>query len=355
MKKHRIQKILAITVLWGLAILNLLACGSKQLDSEALSAEMDKVELSITNKQELPNGTAYTITLDNQSSLTIAENQVYLEFHKISSDGKSLSGTGIKVEAEGNRLNIKPGESLTLTAFVESGCLTENLFAEPFIEFDGYVTTVEEGNRFTVIKQTAELTVADDTDMVQFEMTKSIYDMQLYSVEKTADDQYVLSGVKYYPDIVLTDEEHAQLESVGLLYGFLDGEEMFQITKVDGTYQFAWGDEAAYEVQFVQKSFSAWEDGWVMGSADSSNPIGWHSYGPLDEAFKLTVPADQIIVSDGVRTQSWGITGETLTVKDLYEIYTGYGNKWSQDGEESAGLRIDEETDGIQMEIIYRP
>ena len=67
------------------------------------------------------------------------------------------------------------------------------------------------------------------------------------------------------------------------------------------------------------------------------------------------IRSDQIIDVNLVRAQAWGITGETLTAKEVYEIYHGYGDKWSQDGEESVKLRIYEETDGLQMEIVYRP
>lgn len=136
--------------------------------------------------------------------------------------------------------------------------------------------------------------VAEVSEMVRFEMTETIYDMEVFSMEEAADGQYVLSGAKYYPDIVLTDDQKAQLEQVGLLCGFIGGREFFRITEEDGTYWFAWQTGKEYEVQFVEAGFSAWEDGWVMGSKYLSNPIGWHSYGPLKEEFELTVSADQI-------------------------------------------------------------
>lgn len=198
---------------------------------------------------------------------------------------------------------------------------------------------------------------AEESDVVCFEMTQTLYDVDVTSMEELEDGQYLLKGTKMYPDIFLSDEQKEQMEQVGLMRGYLNGEEMFTITRKNGLFWFQWEDENEYRIVFrsttesTHSEFSSlsWTPGdWVVRRPEYDFGNWPFSYGCLDEAFELTVSADQNI--------SEVLTNRYMTAKEIYEAYVESGNNWIPlIGVSTVRIRVSEEADGLEMERIVLP
>ena len=113
------------------------------------SKEIDLIKLEIIDRSVLPEGIAYTIKLTNSSKHTIKHNNVYISYPFKTANG--TIGNVFKVEAENNKLNIKPGEEIILNAFTpieEYEGNTKLNTEECYLEIKGYIDEMKEENQF---------------------------------------------------------------------------------------------------------------------------------------------------------------------------------------------------------------
>ena len=195
-----------------------------------------------------------------------------------------------------------------------------------------------------------------EDDAIYFEMTETLYDVDVATIEMLEDGQYLLKGTKMYPDIFLSDEQKEQLEQVGLMRGYLNGEEMFTITKKKGLFYFQWETEKEYRIVFqstTEREHSeftslSWTPGdWVVRRPEYDFGNHPRCYGCLDEEFELTISAEQNI-SEALRSGY-------MTAKEIYESYIEYGSWSVLIGAPTMRLRISEEADGFVIQRIVLP
>lgn len=122
-------------------------CSSKS--SIPIWEEMDKVKLEIVSKTELPEGIGYAIKLKNGSSLLIKQNTVYVSY-SVKNGNNSYASNKAKVEADGNKIDIRPGEEVTLNAFIPSGLFDNNKVDQRRLQYEikGYIDQVKDINHF---------------------------------------------------------------------------------------------------------------------------------------------------------------------------------------------------------------
>ena len=110
----------------------------------------DIVSIRMTDKQSMPSGTGYTVILRNMSDYIIRQNAVYISYPIRT--GNNLSMNKWKVEMTGNKLNLKPGEEITLNAFIPLE-ITEDSSSldvdQPQYEISGYLNEVTTSSHFT--------------------------------------------------------------------------------------------------------------------------------------------------------------------------------------------------------------
>lgn len=107
------------------------------------------ISIQITDKQIMPSGTGYTFLMKNTSSYTIKQNSVYISYPIIHSNSQSMNKC--KVEATGNKLDIKPNEEITLNAFIPIENYKDNKSIDsdkPQYEISGYLNEVIPTNHF---------------------------------------------------------------------------------------------------------------------------------------------------------------------------------------------------------------
>lgn len=122
--------------------------GCSNIDNNQLPEEMAKIKLEVVSKSELPEGINYAIKLKNGSSFMIKQNAVYISYPVRNGSGGYISNKA-KFEAEGNKLDIRPGEEITLSVFIP------NVFDSKKVdqyrlqyEIVGYINEVKELNHF---------------------------------------------------------------------------------------------------------------------------------------------------------------------------------------------------------------
>ncbi len=111
--------------------------------------EHKKVHINLISKQNFPEGKAFALKLINGSSLTIKQNSVYVSFPIRMQNGSRSNKC--KVEADGNRLDIKPGEEVSLNVFIpkENYEKSKDLdITRPNLEWKAYFNEVKIENRF---------------------------------------------------------------------------------------------------------------------------------------------------------------------------------------------------------------
>lgn len=133
-----------------LLILVLLAgCVNEQ---KATTSDYKKIRLELIKKETLEEGILYSIKLINGSDFVIKQNNVFVSYPiRIKKD--AFKGNEYKVEANGNKLDIKPGEEIVLDVFMPfEGIGDKSLLAidKPNIHLTGYLEKVDNKHRFSI-------------------------------------------------------------------------------------------------------------------------------------------------------------------------------------------------------------
>jgi hypothetical protein len=84
-------------------------------------------DLELISTTNQPEGTSYSIKLTNKSGHIIRQNNIYLSFPFKTQNG--IQGNPFKIDANGNKLNIKDKEELVVNAFApkKTGTIAEEL------------------------------------------------------------------------------------------------------------------------------------------------------------------------------------------------------------------------------------
>lgn len=114
--------------------------------------DLEKIKLVLIKKQTLKEGIIYSIKLINDSDFVIRQNNVFVSFPIKVSQG-AYKGNKYKVEAEGNKLDIQPGEKVTLDVFMPfEGIGDKSLLGidNPSIQLIGYLDSIDNKHKFSI-------------------------------------------------------------------------------------------------------------------------------------------------------------------------------------------------------------
>jgi len=78
--------------------------------------DIEKIKLALMKTETFENGISYTIQLKNDSDLVIKQNNVFVSY-PIKHGESGLKGNQYTVEADGNKLDIQPGEKNYTSCF----------------------------------------------------------------------------------------------------------------------------------------------------------------------------------------------------------------------------------------------
>lgn len=123
-----------------------------QNKAEVSIEDYKKINLELINKQSSKKGLSYNIKLINGSDFVIKQNNIYVSF-PIKTGELSSKGNEYKVEANGNKLDIQPGEEVTLNVYMPFQGIGDTSLLEiesPEIQLIGYLDSVNDKNRFSV-------------------------------------------------------------------------------------------------------------------------------------------------------------------------------------------------------------
>ena len=144
------KRILIIALLTTLLILSvgvgfflLKRANEKGISNKDISTNIDRITIRIANTQRNYSGTSYTLELKNASRYLIKQNSVYLSYPII--QGESRQTNSCKVEATGNKIDIKPNEEVTLHVFIPCEDYKDNNKIDsnqPQFEIEGYLNEI---------------------------------------------------------------------------------------------------------------------------------------------------------------------------------------------------------------------
>jgi len=123
--------------------------GCREFSAAQSRVDINKIKITQLNSSELPTGISYSFKLRNGTGHTIKQNTVYLSFPI--KNLKGVSTNNFKIEAAGNKLDIKPNEELTLSFFCQREDYVNNASLDiqhPNLEIKGFIDTVTEENHF---------------------------------------------------------------------------------------------------------------------------------------------------------------------------------------------------------------
>ena len=135
-------------VILSILIIVLAGC-SKQPEKTVDSKILDKIEIKVLSVSKLPEGNGYSLKLINSSPYLIKQNSVYISYPIKNGNGLSLNKC--KVEANGNKLDIKPKEEVILNVLMNNENFQDNKMLDtenPDIQIEGYINEVKEINHF---------------------------------------------------------------------------------------------------------------------------------------------------------------------------------------------------------------
>ena len=120
-----------------------------RIDANQLSEDLDKIKLEVVSKTALPEGIGYSIKLKNGSAYVIKQNSVYVSF-PVRNGNNGYSSNKAKVEAEGNKLDIRPGEEVTLNAFIPLDAFDRDKVDQHRLQYEikGYINQVKDTNHY---------------------------------------------------------------------------------------------------------------------------------------------------------------------------------------------------------------
>ncbi|MDR3601758.1 MAG: hypothetical protein P4L49_14955 [Desulfosporosinus sp.] len=122
--------------------------GCSKISTNLQPEDMDKIKLEVVSKSELPEGISYAIKLKNGSSFLIKQNSVYISYPVRNGNSGYISNKA-KVEAVGNKLDIRPGEEITLSAFIPN-VFESNKVDQSRLQYEikGYINEVKDSSHF---------------------------------------------------------------------------------------------------------------------------------------------------------------------------------------------------------------
>jgi hypothetical protein len=136
-----------ITCTWMIICFLLVGCSNLGF-IKITPEEIDKIQLKLVQQQKLENGIIYSIKLINDSKYIIKQNNIYLYYPLKTENGSK--GNVYKVELNGNRLEVRPGDEIILNAFTpyEGINQSEVLIDDPALEIRGYIEKIDERHSF---------------------------------------------------------------------------------------------------------------------------------------------------------------------------------------------------------------
>lgn len=135
--------LLTLSLLTGCANKN-----SKEISTE----DLQKIKYELIKKQTLNGAISYSIALINSSDFVIKQNNVFISYPIKIKEG-IYKGNDYKVEALGNKLDIQPGEKITLNVFMSfEGIGDKSLLGieNPSIQITGYLGNMDNKHKFTI-------------------------------------------------------------------------------------------------------------------------------------------------------------------------------------------------------------
>ncbi|MFF3025372.1 hypothetical protein ACFVRR_22470 [Gottfriedia sp. NPDC057948] len=114
--------------------------------------DFEKIRVELVKKEAIKEGNLYTLKLINSSYFVIKQNNVFVTY-PLKINENAYKGNGYKVEAKGNKLDIQPGEKITLIVFMPfEGLGDKNLFAldNPSYQLKGFLENVDSKHQFSV-------------------------------------------------------------------------------------------------------------------------------------------------------------------------------------------------------------
>ena len=127
----------------------LISTGCSSTRVTGFPEEMDKIKVEVVSRSELPDGTAYSIKLSNGSPFLIKQNNVYISYpFRTGNNGTSLNKA--KIEAEGNKIDIRSGDEVILNAFIPVGIFDSNKVDLSILQYEikGFIEEVKDINKF---------------------------------------------------------------------------------------------------------------------------------------------------------------------------------------------------------------
>jgi hypothetical protein len=144
------RKLLQYSLIIAVGLSLLIVAGCARNNKAIKPADTEGIKISLVSAKEMPSGTAYSLRLTNDTSNTIKQNSVYINYpintHSVTTTNKC------KVEATNNKLDIKPGETLLLSAFMPLEDYQNNKYLDrkhPQFEISGYINDLTPVNSFT--------------------------------------------------------------------------------------------------------------------------------------------------------------------------------------------------------------
>ena len=116
------------------------------------SNDVQKIRYELVKKQTLEGAIVYSIKLINGSNFVIKQNNLFISF-PIKTTTNGYKGNEYKVEVKGNKLDIQPGEKITLDAFMPfEGMGDKSMLGieNPMIQINGYLDSVDNKHHFSI-------------------------------------------------------------------------------------------------------------------------------------------------------------------------------------------------------------
>lgn len=121
----------------------------KTIDTQTVVKDIGKITAEQLEVKETEDGTTYIYKIVNGSPYLIKQNVVYFSYYISVNNG--YKGNPFKIEARDNKLDIYPGEEITLTVFAPKEMYQNNellIIEDPSLEMKGYLNEVNYKNQF---------------------------------------------------------------------------------------------------------------------------------------------------------------------------------------------------------------